>query len=109
MTEQSKINRRMRWALVVMLSLTIGVVTCCCFAPGFGLGLRPAVDVNTFNVKSGATMDEVRANYGSPSNVHSEPDGKVIWQYYTDKLGLGFTMVGVRFDATGHVEFSWNY
>jgi hypothetical protein len=54
-------------------------------------------------------MDEIRAEYGPPAQVGAERDGEVAWYYNTDRLGMGFTVVGVIFDRSGRVRFSFNH
>ncbi len=83
------------------------VVFGCCVVPGFTC--RPAVDVNTFYPEKGTTMDEMRSRYGPPSEAYPKPDGTATWFYYTDKLGIGATMIGVNFDVAGRVESYFNH
>jgi hypothetical protein len=70
--------------------------------------LHPAVDVNNFCPKKGMSMDEVRAQYGPPSEEHPGKYGMPNWYYSTDRFGLGFFSVGVEFDETGRVTGYWN-
>lgn len=70
---------------------------------------RPAVDVNAFSVQESESADEVRSRYGPPSAMYDERDGDFVWLYYTDKYGLGFTSIGVRYDPAGKVRWSFNH
>lgn len=106
MSEPPKAGRGWPWTRLLALT-GVAIVMSCLVVPGSMC--RPAVDVNTFRPTKGATMDEIRSKYGRPSESFSNPDGSATWFYYTDKLGLGATMVGVNFDAAGRVESSFNH
>jgi len=94
-----------RHPLVVLYGGGAALLGCCIL---LWLMFRPTVvDVNTFWPEKGMTMDEVRAQYGPPSETHSWAEGGAHWYYYTD-IGLGLTCVGVEFDEAGRVTGSWN-
>ncbi|MGL4550834.1 MAG: hypothetical protein ACRC33_06575 [Gemmataceae bacterium] len=50
----------------------------------------------------------MRAKHPPPSETHIDADGTATWLYYTDRPGLGFTHIGVKFDADGRVVSSYN-
>jgi hypothetical protein len=89
------------------LVFSIWLVPACCLVTALVRG--PVVNVNTFSAETGATQEEIRAKYGPPSESQSLHDGTTMWYYYTDRLGMGFTMVGVHFDANGRVEAWYNF
>ncbi len=117
MTEQLQNRGRSSRTSTALLVAFTGLLLAGCVIPGLvvtgvvvaGLVRGPAVNVNTFHPKEGATMDEVRAEYGPPSESRLDPHGRATWFYYTDRLGLGVYMVGVNFGTTGLVESSFNH
>jgi hypothetical protein len=61
-----------------------------------------------FPPADGATMAQVQARYGLPSDAHTWPDGTTPWFYDPGRLA-DYSQAGITFDAAGRVESSFVY